>query len=340
MRLLNIFSNFFVVVSLIFLISSIVGLALNRPVLFSYAVSESMEPTIQSGDLFFINPLSKGDEGSIIVFKMGELYVVHRVYGIENDRYVTKGDNNIATDQFSGKTPLINKDDVIGEVITFSEKPILIPGAGKIIESIHSSSMLVAAALITLGFLSIGGSKRKRNKKKWRISNGVFYGLASSALVVSLVASTMLTWGEISFSYASTAAGGQRDGWYLPGSNFERSLSFENKAYYPLIFFFKKDWGNGELISQKVAYMNPRDKLDLDFRVSVPEETRIYSEKVKVYSYLPLLPIYVTVELFNISPLLPLLVQMAILLSILMGVYIAAGFGEDYFVLRKRRLRI
>ncbi len=340
MKILEILGNVFVIISLIFLISSVVGLTLNRPVLFSYAISESMKPTIGVGDMFFINPFSKGDVGKIVVFRAEDIYVVHRVYAIENNAYITKGDSNIATDQLNGKNPPVSKESVIGEVVEFAGKPVLIPKAGSIVDAFHSNSIFLAAALITLGFLSLGREERRKDKKKLKISTGFFYGLVSSALIISLIGSTMLSWGEMSFSYASTLAGGQRDGWYLPGSEFEKNLNFENRAYYPMIFFFKEKGKNGELLSDKTAYLNPREKMKLEMRVSVPEETRIYSEGVMIYAFLPILPVFMTETLFKMSPLLPLVVHISLLFGILVAVYLISGFGEDYIILRKRRLKI
>ncbi len=342
MKILGILGNVFVIISLIFLISSVVGLALNRPVLFSYAISESMKPTIDVGDMFFINPFSKGDIGKIVVFRADGMYVVHRVYAVENNAYITKGDGNVATDQLNGKNPPVTKENVIGEVVEFAGKPILIPKAGNIIDAFHSNSIFLAIALITLGFLSFGRGerRRKKDKKKLKISTGFFYGLVSSTLVISLISSTMLSWGELSFSYASTLAGGQKDGWYLPGSEFEKNLNFENKAYYPMIFFFEEKGMNGELLSDRTAYLNPKESVELEMRVSVPEETRIYSDGVMIYAFLPVLPASMTETLFQISPLLPLIVHISLLLGILIAVYFLSGFGEDYIILRKRRLKI
>jgi len=340
MSVRGIIGDVFVIISIVFVMSSIISLALNRPILFSYAISESMEPTIGVGDLFFINPFSKGEKGSIVVFRMDGMYVVHRIYAEEDGGYITKGDNNIATDQLNGKHSAVKKGDIIGEVVTFAGKPVVIVKAGRVINALHSNSIFLAIALITLGFLSLGGKgKRKKSRKKIRISSGLFYGFASSVLILSLVASTMLSWGEVSFSYASTVAGGQREGWYIPGSEFEKSIEFKNRAYYPVIFFFKESGVNGELVSDSKVYLSPREKTELRFHVNVPEDTRIYSDGVVVYAYLPLLPLSVTEELFSVSPYLPLIVQIGILLVVLTALYIHSGFGEEYIVLR-RRLKI
>jgi len=88
----------------VIVVGSLAGALLDRPVFVSYAYSGSMTPTISKGDVFFINPLSKNPEvGDIIVFNAGGTWTVHRIVGVVEDGYITKGDNNVATDQQSKK---------------------------------------------------------------------------------------------------------------------------------------------------------------------------------------------------------------------------------------------
>ncbi len=119
-------------------VASLVGVLLDRPVFVSYAYSGSMAPTIgKGGDVFFINPLARspGGVGEIMVFRTGgSVWTVHRVYAVTEDGYVTKGDNNVATDQQSHKIPPIPKDKVAGTVITVNGKPIKVPKIGNYLE--------------------------------------------------------------------------------------------------------------------------------------------------------------------------------------------------------------
>ena len=339
MNIPSFLGNAFIVIAFIFLISSAAGLALNRPVLFSYAISESMEPTIGVGDLFFINPFSKGDVGDVVVFRMGDMYVVHRIYAMEGGGYITKGDNNVATDQQGGKNPPIRKDDIIGKVVTISGTPVIVPKAGDLIGALHSNSIFLAGLLISLGFVALGRSEKKRkDRRKIKVSAGLFYGLASSLLIMAVVISTMLSWGSLSFSYASTLAGNQQEGWYLPGTTFEKKMVFENKARYPMVFFFEREDG---IKSESMSFLSPGEKREIVFDVNVPEDTRIYRDGVDVYAYLPLLPVSVTESLYGISPYMPLAAQISIMLILLSLLFTFSGMGEDYIVLRrKRRLKI
>lgn len=103
-----------------------------RP-LISYASSGSMEPTIGTFDVFFVNPwpgrLSHGD---IIVFdsvERGEP-AVHRIVGGDSGGWYTQGDANPNPDQM-GAEPIVTPDRILGRVITGpSGAPLLLPDMG------------------------------------------------------------------------------------------------------------------------------------------------------------------------------------------------------------------
>ncbi len=85
-----------------------------------------MEPVIYPGDVAIVQKVEKEDiiVGDIIQFWTEEYFIIHRVVAIENDKYITKGDNNNIKDrvpvdfgQVKGK--LINQVKYLG-------KPILV----------------------------------------------------------------------------------------------------------------------------------------------------------------------------------------------------------------------
>lgn len=62
-------------------------------------VSGSMEPSIMTGSLAFIDKKDKViEEGDIISFYAGDALVTHRVIEITENGYRTKGDNNESAD--------------------------------------------------------------------------------------------------------------------------------------------------------------------------------------------------------------------------------------------------
>ena len=331
----------------LFLITSIVGFVLDRPILISYVYSDSMSPTLEKGDLFFINPLSKGDVNDVIVFKMNSKWTVHRVYAKEHDGYVTKGDNNVATDQQEGKNPKIPKDAVIGKVITVGGQPLRIPRAGEYIKylSKKGSNLYIAMAFLVLGAILLttsGEERKKKSRKKYiKVKFKTLYAVTASLILVVLVVSIMLSWGTLTFSYSSTLAGGQREGWYLPGSTFEEELTLKNRAIYPFLYFVEAQGDRVEILSEKSFRIYGGEQEKIKVRVSVPEDTRIYGEKIHVYAYLPILPEGTITKLYHKSPYLPLIAYLTEASFFLTLLYFAVGAGsEDIVRYRVHRSRI
>ncbi|WP_324735132.1 signal peptidase I [Thermococcus sp. SY098] len=344
MKLLELLFTFVVGV---ILISSVIGIILDRPVLISYAYSDSMSPTIEKGDLFFINPFSKGDVGDIIVFRMNNGWTVHRVYARDEEGYITKGDNNVATDQQEGKNPKISKESVIGTVVTLGKTPIKIPGAGNYIQDLSKkgSNLYIAVALLVVGaiLMTTGGEKKRRKKRRRyiKVKFKTVYAVTSSLILVTLLISMMLSWGTLTFSYSSTLAGGQREGWYLPGSTFEENLTIKNKAIYPFLYFVEAKGNRIEITSENSFRIPGRSEKAITVKVNVPEETRVYGEKIEIYSYLPILPEKVIAELYSKSPYFPFIAYIAEASIFMTLLYFAIGAGsEDVIRYRVHRSRI
>jgi signal peptidase len=74
--------------------------------------SNSMEPTLKKGDIAIIKNVEDIRVGDIIVFESrGDLYI-HRVVGIDQEYYITKGDAYSYPDL--GK---INRERILGKVV-------------------------------------------------------------------------------------------------------------------------------------------------------------------------------------------------------------------------------
>lgn len=74
--------------------------------------SGSMEPTLGVGDVLLVETgtLERVAQRSVIVFERGGERIAHRVFAVEADGYVTRGDANAAPD-----TDRVRPDDVIGD---------------------------------------------------------------------------------------------------------------------------------------------------------------------------------------------------------------------------------
>lgn len=132
----------------------IVCRAQNRPVSFfgtSFAIvqSESMEPTINKGDLILFKSVNYEDleVGDVIVFSAGDGFgesmkgqnIVHRVYEITADGIRTWGDNNPSPDK-----DLVTAGNLIGICTSHSA------AWGKIFSFLGKYGIIFVIALIAL----------------------------------------------------------------------------------------------------------------------------------------------------------------------------------------------
>lgn len=75
--------------------------------------SGSMSPSINTGDLVIVKPISKYQKGDIITFlSKNNFSITHRITEIKNNEFITKGDANQVADQ---ETVDINY--ILGKVI-------------------------------------------------------------------------------------------------------------------------------------------------------------------------------------------------------------------------------
>ncbi len=83
----------------------------------AYAVkTASMSPACPIGTMIFVesSSIDQLNEGDIIVFKKGTLFVTHRIYSISDNKVKTKGDNNNTPDSFE-----LSEDEIVGKVLVY-----------------------------------------------------------------------------------------------------------------------------------------------------------------------------------------------------------------------------
>jgi signal peptidase I len=109
-------------------------------------VSPSMEPTINTGDLFWVRPLiGEIRPGMVVTYRMDGRIITHRVVATEGGALVTQGDNNWAADPW--KVPL---SAVIGT------PALRLPYLGWLIDFARKSMAGAALALLLPGALIAG----------------------------------------------------------------------------------------------------------------------------------------------------------------------------------------
>lgn len=98
-------------------------------IFFTVVVSDSMNPTLKKGDLVLVQKINvKPQVGDIVTFKAPDidLPITHRITSISGNEFRVKGDANSEEDTWR-----ITEKDILGKIVTISEKPVIIRGTGE-----------------------------------------------------------------------------------------------------------------------------------------------------------------------------------------------------------------
>lgn len=123
-------------------------------------LSASMEPTIMTGALGYINTHDCEDvsTGDIVAYSMGdEITVIHRIVGVNEDgTYITKGDNNENEDFVS-----LHPSQIVGTIV-FS-----IPKLGYVTSWLQTKQgIIISIGLVAVGLISSWLDDCSEEKKK------------------------------------------------------------------------------------------------------------------------------------------------------------------------------
>ena len=116
------------------------------PNLFGYkplvVLSGSMEPTIKEGSVLYYKSVDENElkVGDIITFELNGEYISHRINGIENNLYETKGDANDVADPVK-----ISYNEIKGKDSSFTISYI-----GNYIKFVNSNLYLIGVVVIIL----------------------------------------------------------------------------------------------------------------------------------------------------------------------------------------------
>ena len=155
--IINVLTTLIICIGSLFIILYIFGIV-------PYVVlSGSMEPTIGTGSVCFINKnanIENIKEKDIIAFKLRDgTLVTHRAIKVDNSGIITKGDNNKAAD-----SNVVNKENFVGKNLFW------IPKVGYVVKAFQTTKgKIIAVAIIVLllvsGFL-FGEDKNKEKTNK------------------------------------------------------------------------------------------------------------------------------------------------------------------------------
>lgn len=182
----------------------------SAPVTLSYVSSDSMEPAIDRGDGYVLVPAGQVEAGDVITFysETRDVYVTHRVVRDTDDGFVTQGDNNPTPDQAAGLPP-VDRDRVVGEVLTVGGTPVTIPHLGSAARTVqsHPVGSLLGALLLWTGSAAFATDRGRRPDRGVLRVRDVALPVFGVALLVA-VGFVLVTATHSTFTYTVTEGGG------------------------------------------------------------------------------------------------------------------------------------
>lgn len=304
----------------------------SAPVNVSYTYSSSMEPTIPTNAAYVLVPANGVHTGEIITFwspQRGE-YVTHRVVEATDSGFVTQGDNNENTDQAAGYS-YVQREEVIGEVLTLGGKPVIIPYLGQLAIVANEHVRLVqglagALLLLALGmgvWSSTSGQRSERPTRAVERLNDLaipLFVLIPVLLVGLLVGIPMLTSQTQIFVVTSGNASAQ--GLLAPEETIVHTVEL-NRSSSPLTTTFVTVDGATVVEQSRNATVRR-----ITERITAPREVGPLAVRLTTYAYPSLLPYHVLAALHRVHPVAAATACVLILLLPTVAAYVLTIDGR------------
>ncbi|RRJ31540.1 signal peptidase I [Halocatena pleomorpha] len=329
-----------------------VGQFIGQPVLLAYVTSDSMEPTLSTGDGYLVLPsmvTDSAEEGDIIVFNAKTLsdenggLTTHRVVEATDRGVVTQGDNNLFTDQDGGE-PLVKSHQIVGKAIMIGDNPIVIPQLGTVFtgirEAVTNAQRSIAIALGTrsllgtqgLSYLLFGvgillyvgsvfaeddGSRarrrnRKRKRKQTRRIPKLVIALALGGVLVASLTATMIVPGGMQELGVVSSEQGSGGPTIIASGQTEQFNYSVPNGGIVPVVTYLDPASEGVKTPDENIIVGPGDRQTVGIQLSAPEETGYYPRYVTEHRYLAILPPSWIDVLYRLHPWLPVIVIDAI----------------------------
>lgn len=300
---------------LVILIANAGGYANGAPFL-AYVYSNSMDPLIKVNDAFCVLPTKKVKVGDIVMYRPVVLkasYITHRIIGIDENGYITKGDNAPYEDQDSGE-PEVTSERIVGKAVTINGKPFIIPGMGRITlyvkEKIGSNSMYLSGLFSLLGFLLLLTGDRfslKKYKTRRRLRLHHVYKYITIAAVVIIMLTIFLGSRVSQIKYLVSEYPGSLGDQVKVNQKSELLMVVKNNGLIPVWSILE---GVDPLsVDKNAVFIAPRSNKIVKIDVSPQRKTGVYKGYVSIYHYPIFLPCKWIVFLHEINSYLAILVN-------------------------------
>jgi len=310
------------------------SLPVSSPVRISYVYSDSMEPTIDTNDGYLLVPAGDINEGDVVTFRSEEHneHLTHRVAGVNEQGYVTKGDNSPDTDQATGHS-YVQKDDVVGEVFSFRGSVVTVPKLGVVLGAFEGNRGLSAGlgagvVLLLLLFDTFGtGGSTGGSPTRSVVRNADVLRPVLLVGFVFVVASVWASTHTRTLDYVAVGHATEADNLLVVGESATRTVLFEGSAPP---FTHRAVSADGMSVAE--TGMN-ETAVDLTVEIPPPETAGEHTKTVSVHHYPASLPPSAVEWLHSISPV-------AAVVGTIAGVFAPAYAATRVFVDWKKPLRL
>lgn len=343
------------------LVSMLGGAIFGQPVVLGYVETESMAPTLEPGDGFVAVPaplVGSIEAGDVVVFQAevidGGGLTTHRVVGETEGGYVTRGDNNVVTDQDSGEPP-VGRDRVVAEVLQIGDNVVVVPGVGVIAGAARSVVSIVSGALGGLfggqsvaylvfasGVLAYlwsvyqersaeGSSRRERTRSDDSIDARVAV-LGMAVLMGAVLTGSMLGAGTThQFDVIATETDSDRQYVIPRGTTENVTYTIPSYGILPAAVFLEPKTDNIE-VRPKELYVPSTAERNATVTLAAPPAGGHHPQRLAEHRYLGVLPMGVTRSLYAVHPVLPVVV-----INLLVG---GGVIGLGWALFGNRRIRL
>lgn len=296
------------------------------PLSLGYVTTDSMEPTIGVNDGYVAVQPGNLDSGDIVVFwsaAEGE-YVTHRIVESTANGFITKGDNNEATDQAAGYPP-IPKSAIVAKVVTVGGQPIVIPNLGATVPFIlEYQPVILGLILLLLAVVIVRARRRGRTGRPGRDvlrMRDVLVPIFVVAFITTL-AITPLGASTLNLTYFATEEPVDSGFAVTVGEQATRTVTVDT---IDLPFVYHLVEGDGVTVTDRAPNGSA---IDLTIEVPPTESVGPYRATLTVFPYPAIIPRQQLVQLHAIHPVVAALGSALVIYLPLYLLYLLAIDGS------------
>jgi len=323
-----------IVVLVVVVLALTLGSFLGQPVLVGYVETESMEPTIESGDGFIAIPTfitSDIEEGDVVTFSPqsisdGEI-TTHRIEEKTSDGYITRGDGNSVTDQEAGE-PTVQDSQITAVVLQIRDNVVTIPSFGSGVQMVQTTiqtvldsigltwitSYEIATITSVIGLTSIFAgllfgffnSDKRPTTRSYNRDGFINSKWLLVVLVISLILPVMTSMVVVSDTttiqiISSQDPSGDTNSHFTVGETKNFDYTVENELLFPRVIILDSESPDIEF-SDPVITVSHGETKESTATVTAPDDTGVYNRQQSEHHYYYLLPEPMIVGLHQIHP--------------------------------------